>query len=181
MISVTEHQRAGGKATEGKEWARRRIVLTVDPPFIARRSSGRKFLTQQSLLPPCNASSAANCWGLHLLEVSCTMQWREEWRTGLTGRGAAGGLSDFRIWSRPGWGQQRTSSVVPALHAAPASTPAVDATSVRVRPFKQHPSEPSKYSDRGRAHRDKSRSNGRLPSSRWLNGANMGQMVSIAK
>ena len=53
------------------------------PPFIGR-SSSNKFLTQQSLLPPCNACAAAfNCWGLHLLEVSCTMcnvQWRR--RTG---------------------------------------------------------------------------------------------------
>lgn len=47
-----------------------------------------------------SAVSSAQC--TMQCTAQCTMQSAGR-RTGLTGREAAGGLSDFRIWSKPGW------------------------------------------------------------------------------
>ena len=156
---MTEQQQLGKL---GKNGARRRIVLTVHS------------LEQQQQISNSAAPAAVfgplQCLLLRTIDgcpalLGITLAWSVlqwctmQWRTGLTGRVSAGGLSDFRIWSKPGWEQHRTSVVpsnVGAVHAATTPATAADATlpGAAMPPFKQHPSQQIL----GRAHRDKSRS-----------------------
>ena len=71
-----------------------------------------------------------------------------------------------------------------SVHAVVATTPAADATLVGAEsepPFKQHPSQQILGSEHTETNLNPAEPNDSPPSSWWLNGANMGQMVSIAK
>ena len=120
---ATQHAGAQvGKPRKGKNGGRRRIVLTV-----------HSLEKQQQQISNSAAAAVLQwhhcCFGLLTLghagdytclecpavhNAQCSEQCSEQCsaqctmhsagrRTGLTGREAAGGLSDFRIWSKPGW------------------------------------------------------------------------------
>ena len=131
LYFLATQQAQVGKPRKKKNGGRRRIVLTVHSLEKQQQQISNSAAAAAALQWHCCCCfglltrghagdyTCLKCPAVH--SAQCTKHNAEcsaGRRTGLTGREAAGGLSDFRIWSKPGWEQHSTSSVVPSNVAA---------------------------------------------------------------